>query len=94
MAPTAVNLPKGTQVAHVTLEELVAQLKTDPGHPVRARVGDLTIEFRAIDEHGAAQSAADVFAELGPWAGESTEEILHLLAEARRSGGRRSVPEL
>jgi hypothetical protein len=94
MAPTAVNLRRGTQVAQVTLEELVAQLKRDPAHLVRARVGDLTIEFRAIDEKGAAQSAADAFAGLGPWAGESTEEILRLLAEARRSGGRRSVPEL
>ena len=94
MASTAVNLFKGSQVTEVTLEEAVAQLKKDPGHPVRARVDDLTIEVRAIDEQGAAQSAADVFADLGPWAGESTEEILHLLAEARRSGGRRSVPEL
>jgi hypothetical protein len=94
MASTAVNLSKGSQVTEVTLEEAVAQLKKDPGHPVRARVGDLTIEVRAIDERGTAQTAADVFAEIGPWAGESMEEILHLLAEARRSGGRRSVPEL
>lgn len=94
MAPTAVNLWKGPQVAEVTLEEVVAQLKKDPGQPVRARVGDLTIEVRAVDEQGAAKSAAEVFAELGPWAGESTDEILHLLAEARRSGGQRSVPEL
>jgi hypothetical protein len=81
-------------VAEVTLAELVAQLKKHPGQAVRARVGDLTIEVRSIDEQGAARPAADVFAELGPWAGESTEEILHLLAEARRIGGRRPVPEL
>jgi hypothetical protein len=72
----------------------LAQSKKHPGQAVRARVGDLTIEVRSIDEQGAARPAADVFAELGPWAGESTEEILHLLAEARRSGGRRPVPEL
>lgn len=94
MASTAVNFLKVSQVTRVTLEEAVAQLKKDPGQPVRARVGDLTIEVRAIDERDAARSAAEVFAELGPWAGESTEEILQVLAEARRSGGRRSVPEL
>jgi hypothetical protein len=91
MAPAAVNLLKGTHVAEVTLEEVLAQLKKDPGHPVRARVGGLTIEVRTIDEQGPARSAADVFAELGPWAGESTEEILRVLAAARRSGGRRSA---
>ena len=32
-------------------------------------------EVRAIDEQEAGESAADVFAELGPWSGESTEEI-------------------
>ncbi len=94
MASIAVNSLKGTQVAEVTLEEVVAQLKREPGHPVRARVGDLTIEVRAVDDQGAARSAAEVFADLGPWAGESTEEILHLLAEARQSGSQRSVPEL
>jgi hypothetical protein len=94
MASTAVNSSRDSQVTEVTIEEAVAQLKKDPGHPVRARVGNMTVEVRAIDEQGAAQSAADVFAGLGPWAGESTEEILHLLAEARRSGGRRAVPEL
>ena len=78
----------------MTLEEVVAQLKRDPGHPVRAKVGDLTIEVRAVDGQGSGKSAADLFAALGPWAGESTEEILRVLAEARRSGGQRSVPEL
>jgi hypothetical protein len=52
------------------------------------------IEVRAIDGQEPAKSAADVFTELGPWSGESTEAILHLLAEARRGGGRRPVPEL
>lgn len=91
MAPAAVHFARSTQVARVTLDEVVAQLKRDSGRPVRARIGEITIEVRAVDEQEAARSAADVFAELGPWAGESTDEILHLLAEARRSGGQRPV---
>ena len=77
-----------------TLEELVEQLKRDPGHPVRTRLGDLTIEVRAVAEPRADKSAADLFAEVGPWAGETTDEILAILAEGRRQGGQRPVPEL
>ena len=77
-----------------TLEDLVEQLKRDPGQPVRARLGDVTIEVRAVAEPPAGKSAAELFAEVGPWAGETTEEILAILAEARRHGGRRTVPEL
>jgi hypothetical protein len=46
------KLAKGAQVTKVTLEEAVAQMKKDPGHPVWARVGDMTIEVCAIDEQG------------------------------------------
>lgn len=78
----------------MTLEEVVAQLKRDPGHPVRTKVDDLTIEVRAVIEAEPNRTAADAFTEVGPWEGETTEEILQILAEARRAGGRRSVPEL
>ena len=78
----------------MTLEEVVAQLKRDPAHPVRAKVDGLTIEVRAVSEPEAVRSAADVFADLGPWVGESTEEILAVLAEARLAGGQRSVTDL
>jgi len=65
-----------------TLEELVEQLKRDPSHPVRTRLGGLTIELRAVADPPAGKSAAELFAEVGPWAGETTEEILAILAEA------------
>ena len=78
---------------YVTLEEVVAQLKRDPARPVRAKVDGLTIEVRAVCEPEAVRSAADVFADLGPWDGESTEEILAVLAEARLAGGQRSAPD-
>jgi hypothetical protein len=81
-------------VADLTLEDVVAQLRREPGHPVRAKVGDLMIEVRAVDGQDSGQSAADALANLGPWAGESTEEIFRVLADARRRGGQRPVPEL
>jgi hypothetical protein len=77
-----------------TIEEAVEQLKRDPTQPVRASVGGLTIEVRAVPEPAGDTSAAEVFAGLGPWAGETTEQILELLAAARRQGGQRSVSDL
>lgn len=77
-----------------SIEEAVEQLKRDPNTPVRAQVGDLTIEVRAVSEGTSGRSAAAVFAEIGPWEGETTEEVLAILAEARRGGGQRSVPAL
>ena len=77
-----------------TIHEAVEQLKRDPSHPVRTRVGDLTIEVRAVIEPLAQKSAGDLFAELGPWVGETTEELLDMLAEARRPGSQRAVPEM
>jgi len=77
-----------------TIEEEDEQLKQDPTQPVRTRVGDLTIEMRAVAEPTTGRTAADVFAELGPWEGETTEELLKILAQARHRGGQRLVPEL
>ena len=77
-----------------TIEEAVELLKRDPTQPVRTRVGGLTIDVRAVAEPADERSAAELFAELGPWAGETTEEMLELLATARRHGGRPSVSEL
>jgi hypothetical protein len=72
------------------LDEAVARLKKDPSQPVRVRLGDITVELRAVVGAGGDQSAGDVFAGIGPWAGETTDELLRLLSEARRrhrSGG-------
>ena len=73
-----------------TIEEAIEQLRRDPTRPVRTRVGNLTIEVRAVVEPPARRSAADIFADLGPWAGETTEELLAMLAEARRPRGQRA----
>lgn len=77
-----------------TIEDILAQLRRDPSHPVRATVGGLEIQVQLVAERAIGTSAADVFAALGPWSGETTEEILGILGEARRGGGRRSVAEL
>jgi hypothetical protein len=79
-----VSLPK-------TIEEVVEQLKRDPSHPVTASLGGLTVEVRALPNPREGESAADLFAAIGPWAGETTEEILALLEQARTQGGHRTA---
>jgi len=82
------------------LDQAVEALKRDPTHAVRARVDDLTVEIRAVPEGPTRQlapgekSAADVFREIGPWEGETLDELLEFFAEARRRGGSRNVPGL
>lgn len=53
------------------LEEAIERLRQDPVHPVEAVVGDLRVEVPVK----APRSAADLFHEMGPWEGESTEEL-------------------
>ena len=77
-----------------TIEEAVEQLRRDPTRPVRTTVGGLTIELTAVTEKASGRSAASVFAEIGPWRGETTEELLAVLAESRSHGGRRPAPDL
>jgi hypothetical protein len=77
-----------------TIEEAVEQLKRDPSQPVRTLIGGLAIEVRAVQAPAPEKSAAQVFEDIGAWAGESTAEILKILSDARREGGRRSVPRL
>jgi hypothetical protein len=73
-----------------SLEEVIEQLRRDPAHPAEAELGGLRLEVRVKPQ----RSAADIFREIGPWEGESTEELMRLLAEARRSGGAKDPPAL
>lgn len=77
-----------------TLDEAVAQLKKDPTHPVQAEVDGLTVELRAVENPKRSKSAAELFAELGPWEGETTEELFEFFRKARREGGSRHVADL
>jgi hypothetical protein len=73
-----------------SLEEAIQRLRHDPLHPVEATVGDLRVEVRVK----APRSAADLFREVGPWEGESTEELWKRLEEERRRGGSGEQPAL
>ena len=82
-----------TPRASQQLEQAVEALRREPDRPVRAQVDDLTVELRAVREQATTKTAADLFAEIGPWEGETLDEILAILADARAQGGSRAVSE-
>lgn len=85
-----------TAHAHIpaTLEEALEKLRRDPSQPVRAHVDDLDVELRAVPHRRREGPGLGTrMAALGPWQGESTEEIIRILREGREAGGRAAPPE-
>jgi len=79
----------------LALDQAIEALKRDPTHSVRARVGDLTVELRAVSDSTQAveRSAADALREIGRWEGETYEELVALFAGVRQRTSR-PVPNL
>jgi hypothetical protein len=77
------------------LDQAVEALKRDPTHAVRARVGDMTVELRAVPDSAPVveRSAADVLREIGPWEGETYDELVGLFVGVRQRTSR-PVPDL
>ena len=79
----------------LALDQAVEALKRDPTHAVRARVGDMTVELRAVPDAAPAieRSAADALREIGPWEGETYDELVELFGGIRQRSAR-TVPDL
>ena len=79
----------------LALDQAVEALKRDPTHTLRARVGDMTVELRAVPDSVPAieRSAADAVREVGAWEGETYEELVALFAGVRQRISR-LVPDL
>jgi hypothetical protein len=75
-----------------TLEEAVEELKRDPLHAVRLHVNDVDVEVHLVKGEQRPQRLGDFMAEGGGWKGESAEEILRFLREAREAGGTTEPP--
>jgi hypothetical protein len=73
--------------------DALAALRRDPMHPVRVHVEDMDVELRAVRTQAPEIPLGDYLASLGPWEGESTEELLELLREGRRMGGAKEPPK-
>jgi hypothetical protein len=75
-----------------TLEEAVAELKRDPLQAVRLHVNDVDVEVHLVKSEERKRRLGDFMAEGGGWKGESAEEILRILREARDAGGTTEPP--
>ena len=82
------------------IEEAVAALKRDPDQPITAEIDGLVVELRYKGQGPASgaeapekrRTADDIFREVGPWEGETYEEITELLRESRKQGGSGEPP--
>jgi hypothetical protein len=84
-------------VKHIpaSLEEAVAELKRDPHRAVHARIDNLEVEIRVVETPAETGTGlGDRMAAAGPWQGETEEEILEILREARRMGSSEDPPLL
>ncbi len=70
------------------IDQAIAKLRRDPGKPVLTEIDGLVIELHYKGQ----RSAGDVFREIGPWEGETTEELIELLRQARKEGGSKEPP--
>jgi hypothetical protein len=77
-----------------SVEKALKELEKRPGESVRTRLGGLDIEMRVVTKSTAKKGLGDLLASLGPWAGESEEELSHFLAESRKQGGSVEPPIL
>jgi len=75
------------------LAEAVAELTRHPSQSVQTRVGGLEVELRAVTSGQVEPGLGDRMAAIGPWVGESTDEILRIVREGRRHGGSAEPPD-
>ena len=61
------------------IEEAVAKLRADPGHPVTAEIDGLVVEVR----YKGRRTAADLFREIEPLDDTSAEQMLRAIRESR-----------
>lgn len=74
----------------LSLDEAVEALTRDPTHAVRARLGEMIVELRVVPGSPPTpeRSAAEVLRDVGPWEGESYEELVNLFAGVRQRDSR------
>ena len=72
------------------IHEAVAELKRHPEAPIEAEIDGVVVELRYRRE----RTAADIFREVGPWEGESADELIRIIRKGRDAGGSRDVPQL
>ena len=71
------------------IDAAVAELKEHPDQPVTAEISGLVIELR----YRGRRTADDIFKEIGPWEGETYEELRDQMTRETGNGEAKVVPE-
>lgn len=66
-----------------TIDAAIDELLRNPQGPVLAEVRGVVVEVRLPGQ----RTADDPFREVGPWEGETAEQLMAMLREARDTGG-------
>ncbi len=61
------------------IQQAIRELRESPDSPVMAEIDGLVIELRYKGQ----RTADDIFDEVGPWEGESADELRELIHSAR-----------
>jgi hypothetical protein len=92
---TLMSMARPAKHIPTSLEEALAELKRDPANAVHARIDGMDVELRAVPPSPSTdEKLGDWMASAGPWQGETEEEILEILRDARRAGGSAEPPEM
>ena len=78
----------------ISLDRALIELKEHPDRSVRARLRGMEIEMRIVQSPSSKKGLGDVLAALGPWEGETEEELSQLLNQARNAGSDADPPVL
>ena len=77
-----------------SVEKALSKLQKSPNTPVRAKFRELNVEIRVVEKKQGRERLGDLLASLGPWAGESAEELSRFLSKSRKEGGSADPPTL
>lgn len=72
-----------------TMEAALDELSRDRHTPVRARIGGLLVELRAVEEPAAPATALDLFDAVGRWSGDDANEVADAISAGRRDRPKR-----
>jgi len=75
-----------------TIEQAIIRLRNNPQRTVRARLDHMEVEIRVVSMGVRPKKLGDHLASIGPWSGESPEEISRTLADARKTSGTAEPP--
>ena len=78
----------------ISLDKALEKLKERPNTSVRTRLRGMDVEIRIAPKKSPQKGLGDLLASLGPWAGETAEEMARFIENTREQGICEDPPNL